>query len=554
MNVSSGWNKVIGFPENGLAYRPWHTEVTETPSLITASGEGAISHKSSLTPRQTCGFIIHFGSELRIDRRLPPIDRCWSRLVKSSYIGHRRVHEAIINKDYGMRIPFCIMIELAAVERMYQCENGVILTGYDTALIPTRMMEDGSIVWHVLFDENFSKSGILTSIEAALEGRKIDPISVPMPQLGAVGYLGWSEEVEVTLGSTLISTRPHRTQLELDDQIFRAMLRHFQANPSINVPFPFGTITLGGTYGRIFQEYGTRSYRSLSENYILRYQQLFNEMVVVYCISKDRAWLVPKINVILYIIRIVVGEMPTAVQPDINYPRKRSLHDACVEMRRLEMQVIIAKDKNHEGSSELLFRNLFNDYAEILQYALGRIKGSDDHSFIRAIELADIIDKADAVPKRLPVTAGINCWRPLLGKHGILICDGLDEALEACDINKSCSLEAEKLKGVLSCLVCDLKTWIKGESASGQRNNFDTDCIEKTGCWRWKLTGTPYARHEEDTCTISCWAGKLQQVESVAWRSQLRRIVLPHQTTTPRPTFKLSDVNEHGGICFGTIV
>ena len=554
--------QVIGLPEAGLTYRPWRAEFTKTPSLRASRENGKLtSHESPLTLGQIRGFTIHFGDEVRIDRQHPPIDRCWSQLIKSSYIGHRHVHEAIINEDYGMRIPFCIMIKLAAVEHMYQCDKGVILTGYDTALIPTRIMEDGSIVWHVLFDKNFSEGGILTSIETALEGGKIVPIHVSIPQSGAVGYLGWSEEVEVTLGSKQKPMRPHRTQLEFDNPKFRAMLRNFKANPGVNVTVPFGTLTFAGMGGQTFPEYGTLGYRSLSKNYILRYQQLFNETVVVYCTNKDRAWLVPKINVILYIIQIVAAEMPTAEQLDIKYPRKRSLRDACEEMRRLEMQVIIAKDKKHEDSSELLFRTLFDEYSEILQYALGRVKDCDDYSFIRAVELADIIDKVDVVPKRLPVTPGINCWRPLLGKHGIIICDGLDEALEACDTNNSCSLEAEELKGrisgVLSCLVCDLKTWIKGESASGQRNDFDTDCIEKSGYWRWKLTGTPYARHGQDRCNGSCWSGKLQQVESVAWRSQLQRITRglgsSHQTVTPLPTFKLRDVNEHAGICFGSV-
>src|SRR5204862_6817189 len=133
---------------------------------------------------------------------------------------------------------------------------------------------------------------------------------------------------------------------------------------------PFGIVTIGG---RAFHESGTRGVRSLSQNYILRYQQLFNETGVVYCTSKDRAWLVTKLNVILSIIRIAAGEMSTAVQPDINYPRKRSFPDACLEMRRLEMHVIIANDGQHEDSSTLHFRTLFNEYAERLQCALGRI-------------------------------------------------------------------------------------------------------------------------------------------------------------------------------------
>ena len=46
-----------------------------------------------------------------------------------------------------MRIQFDLLLELAAIEREIIYEHGVILTGYDTALVPTGKTET-SIQWH----------------------------------------------------------------------------------------------------------------------------------------------------------------------------------------------------------------------------------------------------------------------------------------------------------------------------------------------------------------------------------------------------------------------
>jgi hypothetical protein len=183
--------QVIGSPKIGFAYRPWNAEITDLTSLTLTNLPPELSSMNLSKYVK-----IAFEAEVFIDRKNPPFDTCWSRLIESAYIAQRRVPE-ILNKTYGIRIPFGIMTELAAIERRIKLNNsGTILAGYDTALIPIRIAEGGkSIVWHALFDEKLSGGGAVTNIEMAMRSEMFTPLDIEMPLPEAVGYLGWSENV-----------------------------------------------------------------------------------------------------------------------------------------------------------------------------------------------------------------------------------------------------------------------------------------------------------------------------------------------------------------------
>ena len=111
---------------------------------------------------------------------------------------------------------------------------------------------------------------------------------------------------------------------------------------------------------------------------------------------------------------------------------------------------------------------------------------------------ADIIDGTDGPLKSLPVSesTSIKCWNRLLGGDGILICKGIDDVLQPCDTNTSCSLETDALKGrvsgILSCRVGDLKAWLERVSCRYSEDG----CIEKPEVWKWVLTGAPFERFQ----------------------------------------------------------
>jgi hypothetical protein len=132
-------------------------------------------------------------------------------------------------------------------------------------------------------------------------------------------------------------------------------------------------------------------------------------------------------------------------------------------MQRVMEDVIVTNGDGEAGSPDLKFRQLFAEVAEDLQFALSQLRDLDHFGSIPCVELSDIVEQTENSSKRLPLGPGIRCWSPLLGNHGIIVCKGLDDVLEASDPNQSCTLGTDELRdrtsGMLTCLIGDLKTW-----------------------------------------------------------------------------------------------
>jgi ankyrin repeat protein len=527
--------QILDAPKRGFAYRPWHAESSEGQSRVKIS----------------------FKPEISIYARIPPFDLCWSQLIKSTYVGHRRI-QVIGDNSYGIRIPFGVMIELAAIEQVLSLNDGIILTGYNTALIPIAKLDDNCIVWHAIFMDKSTDADILTTVETELERSGQTPLNTSIPSYRSIGYLGWDPHVETVLGLKTVETSPGRSRLKSSDHRYRAS-RSCQLLASIVIPiFPIANVQFAAARGQTHERMSTNLQYSLGDSYESRIDSSFHQLVVIYCTLKKLAWLVPKINVILYMIRVKLLEAPTSTSlPDIRYPRQRSYDKALKEMKRLENKVII---QGEEPESKLLFRHVFNRYADALQNALQEIKDLNDDASIYGVELLDIINPISNPAKRLlPVSGSIKCWKPLLGNNGIIVCHGLHDVLETFDRNNSCSLEIDALKnrvsGVLSCIVGDLKVWMESDSSSSWDDISDYKCVEKCGWWKWILTGNPYSVHSGDPCSVACWRAKLQSVKDLRFLDQVRNFF--HNYPPIAISNEMQTLNESrclkSGLCFGEI-
>jgi len=102
-------------------------------------------------------------------------------------------------------------------------------------------------------------------------------------------------------------------------------------------------------------------------------RQIYYESVVVYNTKKERAWLVPKFNVILYIIRKVLKRTYEGyTEPEIHYrdPESRDWTAPRNEMLRLQDQKI----ELNSLLTRLEFGHLFNEYSEDLQLAMHQMQ------------------------------------------------------------------------------------------------------------------------------------------------------------------------------------
>jgi len=169
---SIAWlEQVIGCPAKGLQMRGCSIAILDPPlDTITAS----ISKISSDYASQHSLALESFGApdcrtiliscevEEEVDLHSELFRLCWVDMFDSGYIA-RRVVPQVKDCGEGMRTRFELLIELAAVERWIYpptSKRGIVLTGYNTTLIPTKRLEDDSIQWHFMTAEGVKENGM----------------------------------------------------------------------------------------------------------------------------------------------------------------------------------------------------------------------------------------------------------------------------------------------------------------------------------------------------------------------------------------------------------
>lgn len=192
---------------------------------------------------------------------------CWRRLIHAAYIaeGERLDQDP---PGVGLNMSFQLMVELAAVEREIMYDGGIVLTGYDTAVVPTGKM-DKSVQWHVVFQEESERRSWFKSDGSCLFDVENRVKETSLDALKGEAYLGWGDEVNVTLGTDGILPGDERSPLKEVGDCF------IQSGYSRGGTFGFGlsslarllNVNLTGTYTETFSRERACQTKSLHKNY-----------------------------------------------------------------------------------------------------------------------------------------------------------------------------------------------------------------------------------------------------------------------------------------------
>jgi hypothetical protein len=444
------------------------------------------------------------------------------------------------------------MVELAAVEREIVYDKGIVLTGYDTALVPTGKM-DRSVQWHVVFQEESERRSWFKSDGSSLFDIENRLKETSLDALKGEAYLGWGDKVNVTLGTDGLLPRHERTMLkEVGDY-------YVQSGYSRGGTFGIGlsalariiNVNFAGTSTKTFSRERACQTRSLHGNYQRRFRDLYVQMVVVYDTQSGRAWLVPKVNLVLLLVRMYISTASLTTPLTFNYPVRRNEDRKALDrvawnvIASLEQKPIETADS--PTGSEPTFGALFNDFAEDLHNALTPLEAHVQSS-IYGIELMDIYDGKFGVLKMVPNdTAGVHQWSPILHRVGIVLCPGLDSALKLTSVEKQA--ESERFlwqSNSLCCAVGDLKLLMESQGCTNWASHKQTGRIEKQGLWKWVLRNDPFHNTcgGDKGCKNDCWQARTQRIEKWSnWTS--------HLGTTTTPPFTRTNMNS--GICFGCL-
>jgi hypothetical protein len=191
-----------------------------TWAISTRSKELAMEVKSALTwtlsvlqsrPQDAEGLFTW--TPISLDIGLPKItifeptrteSYCWTNLFSYACIAH------LPSLDFpyqpateGLEIDFNLLLELAAVDREMTTEDGCILFGFDTALIP--LEPPGSRRWHFLVTDG--RQITPARVKRELGGVRFRGEIGPDYRTGNV-YVGWCATPVVTIGTIELDTAP----------------------------------------------------------------------------------------------------------------------------------------------------------------------------------------------------------------------------------------------------------------------------------------------------------------------------------------------------------
>ncbi|KAF8241836.1 hypothetical protein K440DRAFT_641121 [Wilcoxina mikolae CBS 423.85] len=197
--------------------------------------------------------------------------------------------------DDGLYLDFSLLVALAAVEREIITTEGVILLGFDTALIPLKPLR--SKRWHFVCKpgKQMTARDIATYGLPRLQGDNY--------QQGTVS-VGWCPTAEITMGTTKdgVNIKESGVRKVTERRIMAGTDRAIQLQLG-------GHGGIGGSafVGNIaFQRQTTRSQaavvaiRSAAENFARVITQASSMRVIVFDNAKKQAWMVPAVVVPLF--------------------------------------------------------------------------------------------------------------------------------------------------------------------------------------------------------------------------------------------------------------
>ncbi|KAF3932628.1 hypothetical protein ABW19_dt0200556 [Dactylella cylindrospora] len=372
---------------------------------------------------------------------------CWTKLFLNTRIFELRNIQAT-HLGYGLKLDFDVLVQISGVHRPVEHHGGLILIGYQTALIPMKRLADSSIAWHLVVQDDQVTRYVADSEQ--FKGRlKVTDLN----KLKGTAYLGWSENVIQVLG--LDSNLPMATMTETlptEGKAFSLGQVIVQGGLASTFPPVTGALNIQGVFqaAPIKLKFSPRSQLEASIN------QSWNYRLIVYDESTKTAWMVSKLHLILYMMRCYIER---------NSYRDRELRIGLAGSGTLDgLRDLIMSEKERWDadikSKGLGFEDIFGMLCQAITEGVDMVKALPMRRKIYGVELVDILDgREDAQARSFRFTASVEQWAFLAKNRGVIVCSNIGNPLQiqqATNPDAGCHLIPIN-KDLLACAVKDFE-------------------------------------------------------------------------------------------------
>lgn len=338
---------------------------------------------------------------------------CWSALFDTAVIAFEP--STGLNSDWILEITYQNMIQLAAVEYPVLVDNGIVLMGYSTALIPIRRNDKQTIEWHLevaTHDGQFNIYELIVTKGPWLKTQDIDELR------SEKNLLGWCSNAKVALGTIQGTSDIKRSGARTKHTSWQWTGANLQL-----VGQSGGPAQVGGQLGLAFSRKMMAVHFSPSENYLKCLRNSISEQIIVYDTTQQRAWLIPLVCVLhQMLLSYAKGHGLTSGVPQTT---SEDNNGGLASFEALKNKALSAVDNS--SSLGLTVRDLIMGFSVNLSKALLQKPSGPK---IYGYEFWDIIEdstQSDLKQQRLE-RQGL-AWAPLLGEIKCLFCSNFGDAI-----------------------------------------------------------------------------------------------------------------------------
>lgn len=318
---------------------------------------------------------------------------CWTTLFANAVVAEQGLSRAW---GEGLEITFDLMIQISGVDSYIWLEDnaegiatvpvgGYIALGFFTALFPVKRHPVEGIQWHLEFtkDEPLSLADLSAKKIARLPMENIQEMSK------CKCFLGWCEEANILLGTAELPNTLSWSGLPQRSKSLHASGWNVAAQLGGNI----GPMQAVGQVIRTLQLENVRQRFEPNATYAKAIQISSRQVALVFDIATKRAWLVPKLSLMLHLCHTYVRhfEEPGSGNPDPVPFAQPSTDGALAAKEALSGQGdVVVFNHGADHQDQIRLRNVLVDISANMSRSLAT---GEKPRFLRALgpELMDMI-------------------------------------------------------------------------------------------------------------------------------------------------------------------
>jgi hypothetical protein len=261
---------------------------------------------------------------------------CWQNLLIGGVVAMGEANAwRPIRLGKGLKGPFDLLFRMAAVDFATKVNDGVVFLGYQTALIPTHAGED-----YVQFHLEVSNEGQINPYTLSYRNAATpDDIAFFREK---ECYLGWCESGNILLGTKSLPQSPKYSgaQEKPRSLVFGGISAGFQG--ATVAPAQIG---VSAQANFVFASHRLRF--TATDSFVVLLKQSAKQLAILYDFETKRAWMVPKVSLLLHMCHVWARKMLEGEEDPIPFAEPFNDVMNVVKLLGKSGDVVVCEDGDH---------------------------------------------------------------------------------------------------------------------------------------------------------------------------------------------------------------